>query len=307
MYNDILVNLPTNIGDAVMALPVIDKLHANYETANVSAICSNRTIEFIRRHNFIKNVILYDKRSTLREKISFSLSLRGKYDLMVDLKNSLLPIFAGSNHTSFFRNFPKNMHSKDIYLSLIEKFAPKQTSEKGELIISKEEKEKWDAYRFSPSVFVACASNSGNKRYPYKCLKETIQKLKIYGKVILIGQEQDKSFYNDILCLDNVIDLTGKTKIHEVFYLIKNYARVVICVDSSILHIASYCCAPIIGLFGQTSTLKYGPWSKKFITLKRNDLPCVPCQKPGCNHNHECMDIAPDEIINATERLLKFL
>lgn len=307
MYNDILVNLPTNIGDAVMALPVIDKLHANYQTASISAICSNRTIEFIRRHNFINNTLLYDKHSSIREKIRFSLSLRGKYDLMIDLKNSMLPIFAGCRHTSFFRNFPKEMHSKDIYLSLIEKFTPKQIYPRGEFCLSQEEKEKWDAYKFSPSIFVACASNSGNKRYPYKCLKKTIQKLKTYGKIILIGQEQDKNFYNDIPCLDNVIDLTGKTAIHEVFYLIKNYARLSLCVDSSILHIASYSYVPIIGLFGQTSTLKYGPWSNKFIILKRNDLPCVPCQKPHCTRNHECMDIEPDEIIDAADRLLKSL
>lgn len=305
MYKNILVNLPSNIGDAVMALPLIDKLHSNYETANISVICSNRTIEFISRHSFVNNTIFYDKHANIQEKIRFSFSLRGKYDLMVDLKNSLLPIFAGTKHTSFFRNFPHGMHSKDTYLSLIDELTPKQTSRNGEFTLTKEEKRKWDAYNFSPSIFVACASNSGNKRYPYKCLKETIQKLKIYGNIIIIGQDQNKSFYGDILSMEGVTDLVGKTKIHEVFYLIKNYARLSVCVDSSILHIASYVNAPIIGLFGQTSTLKYGPWSKKFIVLKRNDLPCVPCQKPHCQHNHECMDISPDEIINSVYSLLK--
>lgn len=305
MYKNILVNLPSNIGDAVMALPVIDKLHSNYETASISAICSNRTIEFISRHNFVNNTLLYDKHANIREKIRFSLSLRGKYDLMVDLKNSMLPLFSGCKHTSFLRNFPQNMHSKDIYLSLIEKLAPKQTSRNGDFVLTKEEKAKWDAYNFSPSIFVACASNSGNKRYPYKCLKETIQKLKNYGNIIMLGQDQDKSFYNDLLSMEGVTNLVGKTKIHEVFYLIKNYARLSICVDSSILHIASYVNAPIIGLFGQTSTLKYGPWSKKFIVLERNDLPCMPCQKPHCQHNHECMDIEPSEIIDAVSRLIQ--
>ena len=305
MYKNILLNLPTNIGDAVMALPVIDKLRSNYKDANISAICSKRTIEFLGRHSFINNTILYDKHSKIRDKIRFSLSLRGKYDLMVDLKNSMLPLFAGCIHTSFFRNFPVDTHSKDNYLSLIEKLSPGQTSENGEFFLSKEEKGKWNSYNFPPSIFLACASNSGTKQYPYKCLKETVEKLKIYGNIVLIGQESDKKFYNDILSMENVTDLTGKTKIHEVFYLIKKYARLVICVDSSILHIASYVDAPIIGLFGPTSTLKYGPWSKKFIILKRNDLPCMPCKKPGCRRNHECMDIAPDDIIDAVNRLIK--
>ncbi|MFA6281154.1 MAG: glycosyltransferase family 9 protein [Candidatus Omnitrophota bacterium] len=305
MYKNILVNLPSNIGDAVMALPVIDRLHSNYETAKISAICSSRVADFISKHSFISSILPYDKHANVREKIRFSLALRGKYNLMVDLKNSMLPLFAGCKHTSFFRNFPKNMHSKDAYLSLIEKLAPEQTSKSGGFVLTPEEKIKWDTYNFSPSIFVACASNSGNKRYPYRHLKETIQKLKDYGNIIILGQEQDKNFYSDILQMESVTNLAGKTKIHEVFYLIKNYARLVVCVDSSILHVASYVNSPIIGLFGQTCAKKYGPWSKKFIVLKRDDLPCVPCQKPGCRYNHECMDIKPDAIVKAVDCLMK--
>ncbi len=307
MYKNILVNLPTNIGDSVIALPVIDKLHANYPDANISAICSNRIIEFISRHSFINNTLLYDKYAKIRNKIQFSLSLRGKYDLMVDLKNSMLPFFAGCRHTSFFRNFTDNKHSKDIYLSLIKKFAPKETDKAGDFLLTEEERGKWNAYNFSRSIFIACASNSDPKRYPYKCLKEAIQKLKTGEKIVIIGQESDKRFYGDIGSMENVIDLTGETKIHEIFYLLKNYASMAICVDSSILHIASYVDTPIIGLFGPTSTQKYGPWSKKFILLGRNDLPCVPCQMPCCRYNHECMDIGPDEIVDAVSRLSKIL
>jgi heptosyltransferase-2 len=303
MFKQIIINTPTSIGDSVLALPVIDRLKANYPEADITVICSKYNIEYLSRHSFVAQTLLFDKRWRMSQKIKFAFSLRKKYDLVVDLKNSALPLIIGAKHTSFFRNFKQNSHAKDNYLKIIEKIAPLKNAPKAEIRISEEEKEKWCKFGLSPSLFVACASNALQKRYPYNYLKQALEELKNHYRLVILGQESERQFYQDILSLEGVIDLVGETKIYEIFYLLKNYAKLLLCVDSSILHIASYVNAPAVALFGQNNPQKYGPWSDKFSVITNKNLACVPCGKPHCDFDHRCMEIEPSIVVEAVKQL----
>lgn len=287
-----------------MAIPAIDRIRAKYPQASITLICSKLTKEYFSRNAFSGKILLFDKRWPVSNKIRFSLSLRGKYDLVIDFKNSILPLIIGGECTPFFRNSPKNMHAKDTYIKLIERIAIVTNLEQTDFYLTDEETKKWNNYKLPSSLFVACASNALQKRYPYEHLKKVISHLKQYNHIIILGQESDTNYYKDILYMDNIINLVGKTGIHEVFYLLKRYAKLLLCVDSSILHIGSYLNIPTVAIFGQSSISKYGPWSDKNITITRTDLDCVPCNNPHCKMNHECMDINPDYIIEAVRKLL---
>jgi heptosyltransferase-2 len=303
MDERILINFPTNIGDTIMGLPVLDRLRFNYPDAKITAIASPITKELLEKNNFINNVLLFNKRWGLAKKISFTFSLQGDYDLVIDLKNSFLPLFIGVKHTPFYRAYPKNTHVKDVYVNLVKKIAPKKGVVKSEFKANEEEA-KWESLKEKKYLFIACASNALQKRYPYDYLKQTVQELKNYFSVVVLGQESDRSFYKDILSINGVIDLVGKTKIYELFYLLKNYARILLCVDSSIMHIASYVNVPIVALFGQNSPLRYGPWSDKFTVITNKNLPCVPCEKPHCGFDHRCMEIEPGQVIEAVKNFI---
>lgn len=305
MFNRIIVNLPSNIGDTILVLPALDKLYSSFPEAKLTVICSKQTRELFSRCSYVNETLLFDKRWPAMRKFKFSVGLRQKYDLIVDFKNSLLPIFAGAKHTPFFRKFTKNLPAKDKYLYLIKNIAPAEAKTTAQFLLNDDEEKKWKSLQITQSVFVACASNALQKRYPYNLLKELIISLTKSFPVVILGQETDREFYKDILTIKGVNDLVGKTKIHEVFYLLKNYARLLVCVDSSIMHIASYINIPIVSMFGQTSIVKYGPWSKKYIVVKRNDLDCVPCENPHCRFNHECMEIKPQLVLDAIDGLEK--
>ncbi|MDD4182268.1 MAG: glycosyltransferase family 9 protein [Candidatus Omnitrophica bacterium] len=305
MFKNIIVNLPSNIGDSILTLSALDKVHSNYPQANLTLICSRQTEEFFLRHPYVNKTLLFDKRWPARQKLEFSLALRGKYDLIVDFKNSLLPLFTGGKHTPFFRKFPEGLHAKDKYLYLIRNIAKLNATTTAEFKLTEDEKEKWKSLKIPQSIFIACASNAIQKRYPYNLLKKLILKLTEHFPVAVLGQEKDKEFYKDIPGIKGVNDFVGKTKIHEVFYLLKNYARLLICVDSSIMHIASYIDVPIVAMFGQTSAHKYGPWSDKYIVVKREDLDCAPCDMPHCQFNHECMEIDSQLVLDAMDELMQ--
>ena len=304
-FKNIIVNLPSNIGDSILALSALDKLKLNYPAANLTLICSKQTQDLFLHHPDVNKTLLFDKRWLARQKLKFSLALRGKYDLIVDFKNSLLPLFTGGKHTPFFRKFPGGLHAKDKYLYLIKNIAKHDAKTTVEFKLTEDEKEKWKSLKIPQSILIACASNAIQKRYPYNLLKKLISKLTEHFPVAVLGQEKDRQFYKDILDIKGVNDFVGKTKIHEVFYLLKNYARLLVCVDSSIMHIASYLDIPIVAMFGQTSVHKYGPWSKKYIVVKREDLDCAPCDNPHCQFNHECMEIDPQLVLDAMDELMQ--
>jgi len=91
----------------------------------------------------------------------------------------------------------------------------------------------------------------------------------------------------------------------DVYYLLKNYAVCVLCVDSSILHLASYLNLKVAAIFGPTSPGEYGPWSEKSVALVNDAVLCRPCRSSACRYHSECMEgIAPQAVIEAVNSLL---
>ena len=306
MVKKIIINFPTNLGDAIIGLPVLDRLHSNYPQANISAITSPQTHNFFMRNRFIDEVILFDKSWKPRVKIKFCLYLRGKYDLIADLKNSFLPVALGiRKRTPFIRRFSNKVHIEDKYLSLISKIAPKETRKKSNFILEDNERDKWDSLEIKKAIFIACSSRSSIKQYPYANLKDVVSSFENKQSVIILGQEQDRGFYKDILRQRGVIDLVGKTGIWDVFYLLKKYASLLLGVDSSITHMASYLGVPVVCLFGPTSYERSYPRSKYSVVLRKEELDCLPCEMAKCNRDGECMKIASEDVIAAINKILK--
>jgi len=303
---NIIINFPTNLGDVIMGLPVLDRLRFNYPKTKITAIVSPVAKEFLLKNNFINEVVAFDKLWKKRHKARFALDLRGKYDLAVDLKNSFLPVILGvKQRTSFLRRFPKGTHARKEYLNLLDKIAPKKGALKHEFAFSPEEDKKWKKSGIKKSIFVACSSHSNLKKYPYEYLKEVMRHLSSKHSLVVLGLEKDRNFYKDTLSLPGVIDLTGKTSMNEVFCLLKKYASMLLCVDSSIMHAASYLDLPIVAIFGPTEVKRYGPWSKESVVLRKENIACSPCGSAKCGINIECMYVEPAKVIEAVEKTLK--
>ncbi len=304
MSKNIIINFPTNIGDAILGLPVLDKIKANYPAGKITAIVSGKTKDFLMRNNFIDEVVLFDKQWKFRGKMKFAFCLRGKFDIMVDLKNSFLPVILGVKQRSpFLRRYPKNTHIKDKYLNLVKKIAPSGIKSRSDFILSDEEKLKWDKLAMPPSLFIACTSLTWVKNYPYEYIKKLVKSLAGEYPVVIIGREEDRQFYKDILSLEGVRDLVGKTRMIDVFYLLKNYARVGLAVDSSILHMSSYLNIPMVAIFGPTHPKRSQPYSEKHLVLQNKGLSCLPCEKGSCEFNYECMKVDSERVIAAIKEL----
>ncbi|MBP7087972.1 MAG: glycosyltransferase family 9 protein [Candidatus Omnitrophica bacterium] len=303
MLKKIIINFPTNLGDSILGLPTLDKIRANYPYATITVIASPKTESLFLRNSFVDKVFIFDKFWNLSRKIKFIMALKDRYDLIVDLKNSLLPLILGvRNRTPFIRNFPPNRHIRDKYLQLISKFGNKEGIP-ATFHLTDIEKAKWEKLKLSSSLVIGCSSLTAVKQYPYEYLKEVVNILNSKFPIIILGTGRENEFYKDILESKGVVNLLGKTKIYEVFYLLKNYGRVLLAVDSSILHIGSYLNIPTVALFGPTAPARSKPCSTKSIILQNSDLECLPCEKSTCSINYDCMKIKPKLVAEAIEKL----
>jgi ADP-heptose:LPS heptosyltransferase len=302
----IIINFPTNIGDAILALPALDRIKANFSESKITAIVSPKTKDFISNNNFIDQVILFDKRWKVLGKIRFCLIFRKQFDLMIDFKNSMLPIFLGvKKHTPLIRFLPKNLHIKNKYLKIIKKYAPKPARQKSQFLISEAKMEKWNLSSQKKYIFFGCFSRSQRKEYPKDNLIIIVNKLQAKYNCVLLGLGEDRQKFNPDQLKPGVINLVGKTDMSDVYFLLAHYAKAVVAVDSSIMHLSSYLDIPVVGLFGPTPPERSNPWSKKSVILQNKNLDCLPCEgQKECNQIN-CMDIEPKIIIKAVQKILE--
>ncbi len=298
----LLIIFPTNIGDAVMALPVLDRLHARYPAAAIDAFVSPRTFDFMERHVFLKEAIIFDKHWPLRRKAALAISRRGQYDLVIDLKNTFFPLALGARRFTPVVRRRSEGRAVDDYLALAHPFIASAAAPGG-FKLSEGERERWDrSVPASGAIFLACASRSSLKQYDPTMVADLARRLAQIRPVVILGSREDVDYYGG-LNGNNITNLAGATGFADIFYLLKRYAAALVCVDSAIMHAASYFQVPVVALFGPSDPRRYGPWSACSLVLRDRNLSCVPCKAAQCDR-HVCMSIPGEEIVAAVNRLI---
>ena len=146
-------------------------------------------------------------------------------------------------------------------------------------------------------------------RWLFKCLPETtIAQILSYlveknEKIILTSSSdpEEMAMNQRILSLFNhdcILDLSGALSIKELAVLIDN-SKLLVCVDSLPLHLASALKKKVVAIFGPTSERTWAPWrNPKAVTLYQ-EFTCRPCYRPGCadSKKSDCLDSFPIETI----------
>jgi len=301
MVNKILFITLSNIGDCILTLPALDALREAFPQAKITCVVGPRPRELFEGNPFIARTIVFEKRSSLREKIQLFKDLsKEKFDLVVDLRNSIFGVFVPAKYKiAHFLKIPKNIqHMRDRHLykvnSLLARMqlgSPKEVQETtlfiqpDERLQVKELLEKSGINAQDKVVVVSVGAKSHIKRWSKEKFADLITYLiKDLGvKIILAGDKEDHPAAEYILrrCGDSVIDLSARTSLGQLAYLLK-HASLLITNDSAILHMASYINLPVLAIFGPTNEKKYGPWSD-ISAFTKKDIFCRPCEKAQCS------------------------
>ena len=128
-----------------------------------------------------------------------------------------------------------------------------------------------------------------------------------YG-VVLVGASSEALVCSEVAAGLMLENLCGRTTVGELLALISG-AKLVICNDSLVLHIASAFKIPTVAVFCATSPVfGFGPWKNRAVVVEKQGLRCKPCRRHGgrrCPTGTEaCMRDLPAEKVLAAARVL---
>ena len=100
----ILVISLSNIGDIILTTPVISILREHFPSSCIKVLVGPKGLSLFENCKTVDEVIIFDKHVSWLKQVNFVLKLRKeKFDLVVDLRNTVIPLLIGARfRTSLF-------------------------------------------------------------------------------------------------------------------------------------------------------------------------------------------------------------
>ncbi len=121
--------------------------------------------------------------------------------------------------------------------------------------------------------------------------------------IVLIGSAKENDLASAILG-DGIVSLVGKTTVSEMAGVIRR-AALLIANDSAAMHLADAFRRPMVILFSGTEYESQWRPRRAPSLLLRQPTDCSPCYAFRCPYNMECLDIAPERVVDGAIRMMR--
>ena len=315
----ILVVAPNWIGDALMAQPLLARLHEKIPGLELDVLAPEWVAAVARRMPEVSEVIAVPFRHGAlqlrsRWKVGRSLKARGYQQAIVlpnTWKSALVPFFADialrsgyvgeSRYGLLNLMYKKSDSSMPLHYARLSEPPGKQVKEPlpNPRLTSDPQEIEAVKQRFGVEgryvVFCPGAEYGPAKRWPY--FKELAATLAV--NVVILGSPNDEQAAQGI----EGKNLVGKTTLDEAINLIAGAAYVV-SNDSGLMHIAAALGRPQVALFGSSSPVHTPPLSAAARVLWLR-LECSPCFERVCPLGHfRCMrELGVETVVKEIQNL----
>ena len=294
----VLIELPTWLGDAVMATPAIENLINFHKDSEVVLIGSPTPIEVFKNHPNISEMHILSKNY-----ISLLMEARklGKFDIFLSfrssLRSTLLKFFISSGNKYQYKSdeFQDN-HQVEKYNnffndSLGTNFPP------GKLVIF-----QYSEFIINNSSLPLLGINPGAsygiaKRWYPQEFAQVAAKLSSEYDIVIFGGPDEIDIAKDIekslieKGVTNYQNLVGKTTIVELINQISSL-DFFITGDSGPMHVAATFQVPTVAIFGPTRDDETSQWMNEKSVIVKKTLDCQPCMQRTCPlQHHNCMKL----------------
>jgi len=291
----ILIELPTWLGDCVMATPAIENIVNFYNDVEITFIGSFISIEALKNHPKAIKTFVLDKKYTSLYKISRDL---GNFDAFFSFRSSIRSKFlkfliSAKKKYYFDKNKYQNRHQVEKYNDFInDSLSIDLTAGKLQIYGYNIAKSKKKILGINPGA----SYGSAKRWYPQEFAK-VASELSAEYDIVIFGGPSEIDIAGDIeqalidSSVKNYKNLTGNTTITELINKISSI-DLFITGDSGPMHIAATFQIPTVAIFGPTKDKETSQWmNKKSIIVKKN-LNCQPCMKRTCPlQHHNCMNL----------------
>lgn len=338
MTERILVIQTAFIGDAILTLPMIEKLAGKFPDSAIDVVCIPAVHEIFSASPFVHQVIVMDKKNVHKsvfQLIKFAEELKKNSYTKIfsphrSLRTTLLVMMLAVKNSYGFSNsalfhaynniieYNFNIHEVQRNLDLIDfkyssenwKIIPKLNAT--ELSINKVKQFISSNNINNSSIAIAPGSIWETKKYPEKYFREVIRYFSERSfTVIIIGGESDKELCNRLAAenRNRVFSTAGLFSIVETIELLR-HIKLLVTNDSAPTHFGMCANIPVLTIYCSTvSGIGFYPYNNKSLYISYNDLKCKPCGIHGYNvcpiSTFECgFKLTPDKIISKMKDMI---
>ena len=340
----ILIIFIAGIGDVILFTPVLNGLVRHYESCEISVIVPPELSSFAGKMPCFTDVAISETSSEhglLRRVMQLAglsiFVLRRKFDIVITplavncMTASLISRLsraetkigyrAGNESCRAFTESIEIMpfeHDMIQNLKVLEKLHINPSGKNMEFYIPDSDREDAEVFlkdngisdkdtlvAFHPVTYDRMGYNRNWPAERYAGLGRRI--CREYGaKIIILGSAGERKAAEEIKAAigERAIVQSGRTSIHAAAAMLER-CRLLVCNDSSIMHIGAAMGVPMVAVWGPTDPRRRGHSGKDQIVI-RKELPCSPCRESLKNcDTKECLTQIPvEEVFKSCREIL---
>ena len=303
----ILIELPTWLGDTVMATPAIENIVNYFINVEITLIGSFVAIEALKNHPKVIKTYVLDKNYINLYKTIKSLD---EFEMLISFRSSYRSKFikfciSSKRKYQFNKNKFINAHQVEKYNDFVNDSLYINTIASN-LTIHNVKRSK-DSKNKLLGINPGASYGSAKRWYPEKFADVAIDLSSQYD-IIIFGGPDEKDIAKDIekylieKGVNNYKNLAAQININELITQISNL-DLFVTGDSGPMHLAAAFQIPTVAIFGPTKDIETSQWmNEKSIIVKKN-LECQPCMKRTCPlKHHNCMkQVKASDVLVAVE------
>ena len=303
----ILIELPTWLGDAVMATPAIENL-ANFQNeVEITLIGSFASIEVLKNHQKVIKTVVLDKKYPSLVKISREL---GSFDAFFSFRNSfrakfLKLLISANNKHQFKKSKYPNRHQVEKYNDFVNDSLG--TNFPARKLVLQAINSTLSTHNLKLGINPGASYGSAKRWYPEE-FAQVAEELSEKYDIVIFGGLGEVDIANDIekslieKGVTNYQNLAGKTTIPELINQISSL-DLFITGDSGPMHFAATFQIPTVAIFGPTKDNETSQWMNEKSMIVKKNLECQPCMKRTCPlKHHNCMKmVVASDVLRAVK------
>lgn len=323
-------------GDAILTLPLIQKISEKYPNSHIDVLCIPATKSIFDASPFVDSAITFDKKQN-EKGINGLLRIVKKirlnnYDIVISphrsARSSLISFFSGSGkRISFDKSalsflytklvkYNSDWHEVKRNLSLLDSTYDEEWKILPILKVEENVKSKIDQLikSIASKKIIAIAPGSvwETKKYPIEHYKSLVENFVDDGfHILIIGGANDHKLGEILKKVksEHVSNYCGELNFIESYYLITK-TNLLISNDSAPTHLGVAADIPVLTIFCSTIPgFGFYPYNQKSRTLSIDDLYCKPCGIHGhnkCPEGHfRCgWEVTSNEVLGVAKEML---
>lgn len=269
----------SNIGDAVMTTPALERLHQLHPDAVIDIVADRRSSEIFSHCPYRGAIIHKEKKAGLRGLWDLVRTLRRqRYDLVVDLRTDGLAWLLRARHRlTKARRQPRGPHAVEDLISIIDAVDPGRIIPPATVWLDDAERERarrWLATLPEGSwLALGPGANWPPKIWPLEHFEALIRSVADrFSGLVLLGGPDDRGRCAR-LAADAplpVANLAGETSLLEAAAVLEGCTAFV-GNDSGLGHLAAAAGTPTLTLFGPGRPERYHPWGENTRWLRADE------------------------------------